>query len=114
MDVVRRCLIEQRRIDVLFENGRRAIRFAKWADEFESEKPYESDYFRMRAGYAEDNYYRVLDRCEESQIGLGYDLGRIQTMSISEATAELGRLAASSALDFRHESQRLVQRYGFQ
>ena len=110
-DVMRQRVMEQRKVDLLFECGRRAVRYARWSDNIEGLLPGEADeawientrgFYGAKARFEADNFFRIVEKLPQSQLGLLPEQNELAEKGIVSATKYLGRYAAAEAMDYRH------------
>lgn len=123
VEVMSQRVLEQRSVDILFELGRRTIRYARWQEDaerlMENARPTDSKdledivrLYRSLSANSERFFYGHLEQTPEEGIGLMPDKYELASSGILRATQKLGRLAAVESLDFRRESQLAVVRHG--
>ena len=113
-EVMRQRVMEQRRRDILFEYGRRALRYARWSDQMVNLAAADADeawlehtrgYYGARSRIESDRFYRTLETMPEPEMGILPTTDELMQLGIVSATRLLGRQAAASAMDYRHFSQ---------
>lgn len=109
-EVMHQHVAEYRCDKTLFQIGRRAINFARWsrvADMEMGDKDL-SSFFNLLSNKYTDRFEAMLETAPPPQLGVMPDVEMLQRMSIHEATAELGKIAAVRAFDFRRQAQLIV------
>lgn len=109
-EVMYQHVAEYRRVKTLFQIGRRAINFGRWSRVVDMEMGDKdlSSFFNLLSDKYTDRYEAILETAPTSQLGVMPDVEMLQRMNIREATAELGKIAAVRAFDFRRQAQSVV------
>lgn len=118
-DVMYQRVLEQRQRNVLFEYGRRALRYARWSDQLRNLTAEEVDeawlentrgFFGTKARIEMDKFNRTLEKSPISQVGILPNREELSQLGIASATKLLGRQAAAVATDYRHFIQEATSR----
>lgn len=108
---------EERRVQNLFEIGRRAVRFMRLGDTLPFVANSIADdawllrtmeYYDRRGCIDEAAFFRYLERVPEGEFGILPTKELLVSQSLEKSVKTLGKIAAAEAIDLRRATQRLT------